>query len=77
MKKSIKKYSFDVNMCYNKKRGVVDMKQVVNIKGIRNKRDILNRKIEEKLLKSEEDYKKGRVKNITEVFREWKEKYGI
>lgn len=65
-------------MCYNKKeRGVINMKQVVNIKGIRNKREILNRKIEEKLLKSEEDYKKGRVKSITEVFREWKEKYGI
>jgi PHD/YefM family antitoxin component YafN of YafNO toxin-antitoxin module len=35
------------------------------------------REIENHLLKSEEDYKMGRVRDAKEVFTEWKEKYGI
>ena len=33
--------------------------------------------IEKHLLKAEEDIKNGRVKDAREVFKEWKEKYGI
>lgn len=29
------------------------------------------------LLKSEEDIEKGRTRNAREVFKEWKEKYGL
>ena len=33
--------------------------------------------IEKHLLKAEDDIKKGRVRDAREVFKEWKEKYGI
>ena len=38
---------------------------------------ILKEDIEEHLLKAEDDIKNGRVKDAREVFKEWKEKYGI
>lgn len=33
--------------------------------------------IQKHLLKSEEDIKNGRVRDARDVFKEWKEKYGI
>ena len=41
------------------------------------KEKMLEKDIEEHLLKSEDDMKHGRVRNAREVFKEWKEKYGI
>lgn len=41
------------------------------------KRKLLEDEIEKKLLKSEEDYKNGKVKNAEDVFKEWEKKYGI
>ena len=38
---------------------------------------ILKKDIEEHLLKAEDDIKNGRVRDAREVFKEWKEKYGI
>ncbi len=37
----------------------------------------INKKIEEGLLRAEEDIKNGRVKSADEVFNMWKLKYGI
>ena len=41
------------------------------------KEKILKKDIEEHLLKAEDDIKNGRVRDAREVFKEWKEKYGI
>ena len=41
------------------------------------KEKILKKEIEEHLLKSEDDIKNGKVRNAREVFKVWKEKYGI
>lgn len=41
------------------------------------KKKLLDEEIEDKLLKSEEDYENGNIKDSTEVFGEWKLKYGI
>ena len=41
------------------------------------KRKLLEDEIEKKLLKSEEDYKNGKIKNAEDVFKEWEKKYGI
>lgn len=52
------------------------MQQSVNLKNV----DIeMNRyrDIQEKLLKSESDYKEGKTRKAEDVFKEWKTKYGI
>ena len=41
------------------------------------KKRMLQKDIEKHLLKAEEDIEKGRTKSAREVFKEWKEKYGI
>ena len=41
------------------------------------KEKVLKEDIEKHLLKAEEDIENGRVKDAREVFKEWKEKYGI
>ena len=41
------------------------------------RKKMLDEEIERQLLKSEEDYEQGRTRDAEEVFREWKEKYGI
>ena len=41
------------------------------------KRKMLQKDIEKHLLKAEEDIEKGRTRSAREVFKEWKEKYGI
>ena len=38
---------------------------------------LLKEDIEEHLLKAEDDIRNGRVRDAREVFKEWKEKYGI
>ncbi len=38
---------------------------------------LLKKDIEEHLLKAEDDIKNGRVRDAREVFKEWKDKYGI
>ena len=37
----------------------------------------IDEEIEKNILKSEEDYNNGRVKDAEDVFKEWKDKYGI
>lgn len=41
------------------------------------KRKMLQKDIEKHLLKAEEDIENGRTRSAREVFKEWKEKYGI
>lgn len=41
------------------------------------RKKILDEEIEKKILKSEEDYKNGRVRKAEDVFKEWEAKYGI
>lgn len=48
---------------------------IMNIEEYRKK--ILKENIEKHLLKAEEDIENGRVKDANEVFKEWKETYGI
>lgn len=38
---------------------------------------MLDKEIERKILKSEEDYNNGRIRKAEDVFKEWKLKYGI
>lgn len=38
---------------------------------------ILKEDIEKHLLRAEDDIRNGRVRDAREVFKEWKEKYGI
>ena len=63
---------------------IQDLKTAVNQNGemviTMNNNDIVIMKMEEyreKLLKVEDDIRKGRVRDAREVFKEWKEKYGI
>ena len=41
------------------------------------KKKMLDKEIERKILKSEEDYNNGKVRNAEDVFKEWKLRYGI
>ena len=41
------------------------------------RKKMLKKDIEEHLLEAEDDIKNGRLKDAREVFKEWKEKYGI
>ncbi len=41
------------------------------------KRFFMKNKIEENLLIAEEEISNGKVRNATDVFKEWKTKYGI
>lgn len=41
------------------------------------KKKLLDEEIERKILKSEEDYKNGKVRKAEDVFKEWEQKYGI
>jgi len=50
------------------------MKQITNIKEYKR---MVENDIEEHLLRAEDDIKNGRVRDAEEVFKEWKEKYGI
>ena len=48
---------------------------IMNMEEYRNK--ALEKDIEKHLLKAEDDIKNSRVREAREVFKEWKEKYGI
>ncbi len=48
---------------------------IMNMEEYRKK--LLEKDIEKHLLKAEDDIKNGRVRDAREVFKEWKEKYGI
>ena len=48
---------------------------IISMKGY--EKNMLNKVNEEKLLKSEDDIEKGRVKDASVVFEEWKLKFGI
>lgn len=48
---------------------------IMNMEEYRKK--ILEKDIEEHLLKAEDDIENGRVRDAKEVFNEWKEKYEI
>ena len=41
------------------------------------KKKMMKEKIEKDLLEAEEDIENGRVKDSTDVFKDWNEKYGI
>ena len=41
------------------------------------KKQLLEKDIEEHLLKAEDDIRNGRVRDAEDVFKEWKEKYKI
>ena len=41
------------------------------------KRFLIKNKLEENLLIAEEEIRNGKVRNATDVFKEWKTKYGI
>ena len=50
---------------------------IVIMKNKEYREKLLKEDIEEHLLKAEDDIRKGRVRDAREVFKEWKEKYGI
>lgn len=41
------------------------------------RKKLIKEEIEKHLLKAEDDIKNGRVREAREVFKEWKEQYGI
>lgn len=47
----------------------------MNMKEYREK--IMKKDIENHLLRAEDDIRNGRVRNARDVFKEWKEQYGI
>lgn len=48
---------------------------IMNMEEYRKK--LMKEDIEKHLLKAEDDIRNGRVRNAREVFKEWKEQYGI
>lgn len=51
--------------------------EIVIMKMEEYKEKLLKKDIEDHLLKAEDDIENGRVKEAREVFKEWKEQYGI
>lgn len=67
-------------MCYNKQKGVYSMQRLKNVDVIskkEQKKKVMEEEMIRHLLKSEEDIEKGRVRDAEDVFKEWREKYGI
>ncbi len=48
---------------------------IMNMEEYRKK--LMKEDIEKHLLKAEDDIRNGRVRNARDVFKEWKEQYGI
>lgn len=70
----------EIETAVNKYRKIVVCKKDNNLIAIsmeEYKKELLEKDIEEHILKSEEDMKNGRVRRAEDVFKEWKEKYGI
>ncbi len=55
----------------------IDNNNIILMKMEEYKRNLMKEDIERHLLKSEDDIRKGRVRDARGVFKEWKEKYGI
>ncbi len=55
----------------------IDNNNIILMKMEEYKRNLMKEDIEKHLLKSEDDIRKGRVRDAREVFKEWKDKYGI
>ena len=66
---NLQKLEVEEQVRKNERENVIDMDEL--------KKSLLDKRIEEILLKSEEDYENGRVRDAEEVFKEWKIKYGI
>ena len=66
----------DLETSVNKNK-TMNNDNVVIMKMEEYKNKMLDEEIERKILKSEEDYNKGRVKKAEDVFKKWKERYGI
>lgn len=65
-----------INTKENMYEKVIENKgNIVNMKEY--KKNMLDKENEKKLLKSEDNIEKGRVKDASKVFQEWKLKYGI
>ena len=58
---------------------VITMKndKIIMMKMEEYRKKIMKEDIEKHLLKAEDDIENGRVREAREVFKEWKEKYGI
>lgn len=55
----------------------LDNNNIVLMKMDEYKKKLLDKEIEKHLLKAENDIENGRTRSAREVFKEWKEKYGI
>ena len=55
----------------------MDNNDIVIMKMEEYREKLLKEDMEEHLLKAEDDIRNGRVRESREVFKEWKEKYGI
>ncbi len=66
----------DLETSVNKNK-TMNNDNVVIMKMEEYKNKMLDEETERKILKSEEDYNNGRVKKAEDVFKKWKERYGI
>lgn len=55
----------------------LDNNNIVLMKMDEYKKKLLDKETEKHLLKAENDIENGRTRSAREVFKEWKEKYGI
>ncbi len=55
----------------------LDNDNIVIMKMEEYRKKLMKEEIEKHLLKAEDDIKNGRVREAREVFKEWKEQYGI
>ena len=53
------------------------MQKLKNVKDKKLKKKNLDKDIEEHLINAEDDIRNGRVRDAKEVFKQWKEQYGI
>lgn len=61
----------------SKVENVIHSKNTVIMNAKTYNKNMLDKDIEEHLLRAEDDIRNGRVRDMEEVFKEWKEKYGI
>lgn len=67
---AINKYG-DIVISKNNKNNII----IMSIEEYKKK--LMKEDIEKHLLKAEDDIRNGRVRDAREVFKEWKEQYGI
>ncbi len=61
----------------SKVESIIRSKNTIIMNAKRYNKNMLDKDIEEHLLRAEDDIKNGRVRDMEEVFKEWKEEYGI